>query len=154
MLTMRFLMTIIIFLIFFSFAGIGVYVVGPDLSAERFVLEATEKLKDSGQMEKIVEYVENDPQMIQYIEKNEISEQQQAPEQSQSQQPLPFETTEDAANTLVKKVGFTKLVKMKSQVEKGTISTEDVIDKLEEDLTEDELLALKVIVLKELSKQQ
>ncbi|ANU28023.1 hypothetical protein [Planococcus versutus] len=151
---MRFLMTIIIFLIFFSFAGIGVYVVGPDLSAERFVLEATEKLKDSGQMEKIVEYVENDPQMIQYIEKAEISEQQQAPEKSQSQQSLPFQTTEDAANTLVKKVGFTKLVKMKSQVEKGTMSTEDVIDKLEEELTEDELLALKVIVLKELSKQQ
>lgn len=154
---MRFLMTIIIFLIFFSFAGIGVYVVGPDLSAERFVLEATEKLKDSGQMEKIVEYVENDPQMIQYIEKSEIAEQQvpeQSQQQSQSQQSLPFQTTEDAANTLVKKVGFTNLVKMKSQVEKGTMSTEDVIDKLEEELTEDELLALKVIVLKELYKQQ
>ncbi|MCH4825070.1 hypothetical protein [Planococcus halocryophilus] len=149
---MRFLMTIIIFLIFFSFAGIGVYVIGPDLSAERFVLETTEKLKDSGQMEKVVEYVENDPQMINYIEEIRVSDQQQ--EQTNTNETLPFKTTEDAAQTLVKKVGIKNLVNMKSEVEDGTMSPEEVIKKLEEDLSEEELLALKVIILKEFSKQQ
>lgn len=149
---MRFLMTIIIFLIFFSFAGIGVYVIGPDLSAERFVLETTEKLKDSGQMEKVVEYVENDPQMINYIEEIRVSDQQQ--EQTNTNETLPFKTTEDAAQTLVKKVGIKNLVNMKSEVEDGTMSPEEVIKKLEEDLNEEELLALKVIILKEFSKQQ
>lgn len=149
---MRFLMTIIIFLIFFSFAGIGVYVIGPDLSAERFVLETTAKLKDSGQMEKVVEYVANDPQMINYIEEIRVSDQQQ--EQTNTNETLPFKTTEDAAQTLVKKVGIKNLVNMKSEVEDGTMSPEEVIKKLEEDLSEEELLALKVIILKEFSKQQ
>lgn len=148
---MRFLMTIIIFLIIFSFAGIGVYVIGPDLSAERFVIEATEKLKDSGQMEKIVEYVENDPQLVHYIEKAQISEQHQS---APTEKPLPFETTGDAAHTLVKKVGLKDLANMKSAVENGSMTTEEVLMKLEEDLSEEELLALKVIVLKEFSKQQ
>lgn len=143
---MRFLMIIIIFLIFFSFAGIGAYVVGPDFSVDRFVAKATEDLRDNGQMEKIVEYVENDPQMLEYIEEAQIAEQQS--------QPLPFQTTEDAAGTVIKKVGLTDLAKMKSGVEDGTMSADEVIQKLEEDLNEEELLALKVIVFKELYKQQ
>ncbi|ANU13446.1 hypothetical protein B481_1974 [Planococcus halocryophilus Or1] len=149
---MRFLKIIIIFLIFFSFAGIGVYVIGPDLSAERFVLETTEKLKDSGQMEKVVEYVENDPQTINYIEAVQVSEQQEQAHTTNKN--LPFETPEDAAQTLVEKVGIKNLIKMKSEVGDGTMSPEEVIKKLEEDLNEEELLALKLIILKEFSKQQ
>ncbi|AIY05808.1 hypothetical protein Plano_1843 [Planococcus sp. PAMC 21323] len=147
---MRFLMTIIVFLIFFSFAGIGVYVIGPDLSAERLVLETTEKLKNSDQMDKVLEYVENDPQTINYIEAAQTSENQKHNDASSS---LAFETTEDAAQTLVKKVGIKNLVNMKSKVEDGTMSPEQIIQKLEEDLNEEEMLALKVIILKEFSKQ-
>ncbi|TWT07564.1 hypothetical protein FQV26_07050 [Planococcus sp. CPCC 101016] len=143
---MRFLMSIIIFLIFFSFAGIGVYIVGPDLSTDRLVAEATEKLRSNGQMEKVVEYVENDPQMLEYIEEARVAE-----EESQA---LPFQTTGDAAGTVIKKVGITDLAKMKSGVEDGTMSAEEVIKKLEEDLNEEELLALKVIIYKEMYKQQ
>lgn len=143
---MRFLMTIIVFLIFFSFAGIGVYIVGPDLSADRFVAEATEELRNNGQMEKIVEYVENDPQMLEYIEEAQVAEQES--------ETLPFQTTGDAAGTVIKKVGITDLAKMKSGVEDGSMSADEVIRKLEEDLNEEELLALKVIVYKELYKQQ
>lgn len=143
---MRFLMSIIIFLIFFSFAGIGLYVVGPDLSADRFVAEATEELRNNGQMEKVVEYVENDPQMLEYVEEAKIAE-----EESRT---LPFETTGDAAGTVIKKVGITDLVKMKSGIEDGTMTADEVIQNLEEDLNEEELLALKVIVYKELYKQQ
>ena len=143
---MRFLMTIIIFLIFFSFAGIGVYVVGPDLSADRLVAKATEELRNNGQMEKIVEYVENDPQMLEYIEEAQVAEQQS--------EPLPFETTGDAAGTVIKKVGITDLAKMKSGIEDGSMSADEVIQQLEKDLDEEELLALKVLVFKELYKQQ
>ncbi|WP_298828325.1 hypothetical protein [uncultured Planococcus sp.] len=139
-------MTIIIFLIFFSFAGIGIYVIGPDFSADRLVAEATEELRNSGQMEKIVEYVENDPQMLEYIEEAQVAE--------QKSETLPFQTTGDAAGTVIKKVGITDLAKMKSGVEDGSMSADEVIQKLEEDLNEEELLALKVIVYKELYKQQ
>ncbi|MBT2570145.1 hypothetical protein [Planococcus sp. ISL-110] len=143
---MRFLMTILIFLILFSFVGIGVYVVGPDFSADRLVAGATEELRNNGKMEKIVEYVENDPQMLEYIEQAQVAEQES--------EALPFQTTADAAGTVIKKVGITDLAKMKSGVEDGTMSPEEVIQKLEEDLTEEELLALKVIAYKELYKQQ
>lgn len=143
---MRFLMTIIIFLIFFSLAGIGAYVVGPDFSADRLVAEATEELRSNGQMEKVVKYVENDPQMLEFVE--------EAKEAEEESQPLPFQTAGDAAGTVIKKVGITDLAKMKSGVEEGTMSAEEVIHILEEDLNEEELLALKVIVYKELYKQQ
>lgn len=143
---MRFLMTILIFLIFFSFAGIGAYVVGPDFSADRLVAEATEELRDSGQMEKIVEYVESDPQMMEYIEEAQVAEQES--------EALPFETSGDAAGTVIKKVGITDLAKMKSGIEDGTMSAEQVIQELEEDLNEEEMLALKVLMYQELYKQQ
>ncbi|ANU10596.1 hypothetical protein A1A1_08991 [Planococcus antarcticus DSM 14505] len=143
---MRFLMAIIIFLIFFSFGGIGVYVIGPDLSTDHFVAEATEKLRDSGQMEKIVEYVENDPEMLEYVEEAQVAEQES--------KALPFKTSGDAAGTVIKKVGISNLAKMKSGIEDGTMSAEQVIQELEEDLSEEEMLALKVIMYKELYKQQ
>lgn len=143
---MRFLKTIIVFLIFFSFAGIGVYVIGPDLSADRLVAEATKELRNNGQMEKIVEYVENDPQMLEYIEEARVAEQES--------KPLPFKTTGEATGTVIKKVGITDLAKMKSGVEDGSMSADEVIKKLEEDLNEEEMLALKVIISQELYKQQ
>ena len=143
---MRFLMSIIIFLIFFSFAGIGVYIVGPDFSTDRLVTDATEKLRSSGQMVKVVEYVESDPKMLEYIEEARVAE--------EDNEALPFQTTGDAAGTVIKKVGIRDLAKMKSGVEDGTMSAEEVIKKLEEDLNEEELLALKVIVYKELYNQQ
>lgn len=143
---MRFLMSIIIFLIFFSFAGIGTYIIGPDLSTDRLVAKATEELRNNGQMEKVVEYVESDPQMLEYVEQAKTAEEESVP--------LPFETTGDAAGTVIKKVGVADLAKMKSGIEDGTMSADEVIQKLEEDLNEEELLALKVIVYKELYKQQ
>jgi len=97
-------------------------------------------------MEKIVEYVENDPQMLEYIEEAQVAEQQS--------EPLPFETTGDAAGTVIKKVGITDLAKMKSGIEDGSMSADEVIQQLEKDLDEEELLALKVLVFKELYKQQ
>ncbi|MGE6370695.1 hypothetical protein ACQKDD_13210 [Planococcus kocurii] len=143
---MRFLMTIIIFLIFFSVAGIGAYVIGPDFSADRMVAEVTKEMRNNGQMEKITEYVESDPKMLEYIEQVEVAEQQD--------QPLPFQTAGDAAGTVIKKVGITDLAKMKSGIENGTMSVDEVIQTLEQDLNEEELLALKVIAYKELYKQQ
>ncbi|AQU79694.1 MULTISPECIES: hypothetical protein [Planococcus] len=143
---MRFLMTIIIFLIFFSVAGIGAYVIGPDFSADRMVAEVTKEMRNNGQMEKVIEYVESDPKMLEYIEQVEVAEQQD--------QPLPFQTAGDAAGTVIKKVGITDLAKMKSGIEDGTMSVDEVIQTLEQDLNEEELLALKVIAYKELYKQQ
>ncbi|ALS78326.1 hypothetical protein AUO94_06490 [Planococcus kocurii] len=143
---MRFLMTIIIFLIFFSVAGIGAYVIGPDFSADRMVAEVTKEMRNNGQMEKVIEYVESDPKMLEYIEQVEVAEQQD--------QPLPFQTAGDAAGTVIKKVGITDLAKMKSGIENGTMSVDEVIQTLEQDLNEEELLALKVIAYKELYKQQ
>ena len=84
--------------------------------------------------------------MLEYIEEAQVAEQES--------ETLPFQTTGDAAGTVIKKVGITDLAKMKSGVEDGSMSADEVIRKLEEDLNEEELLALKVIVYKELYKQQ
>jgi len=64
-------------------------------------------------------------------------------------QELAFETKEDAANTVIKKVGFRNLLKMKNAVENDTMSAPEVLAELEEDLNEEEMLALKVMIFKE-----
>jgi hypothetical protein len=66
---------------------------------------------------------------------------------------LPFTTKGEATRVLVKKVGVTKLQDLQAKVRNGTASKEEVLQVLNEDLTEEEMLALKVIAYKEIYKK-
>jgi len=157
-------------------SGIALYAIGPNLSTEAVTQRALTQLEESGKMEEMVQYFESDPQVNQYmqqlqeqandlqgavIDKDGSSQEpedelvdsavenagngQAAPEG----QELAFETKEDAANTVIKKVGFRNLLKMKNAVENDTMSAPEVLAELEEDLNEEEMLALKVMIFKE-----
>lgn len=171
---MRFMNVIIVFLIAFSFAGIALYAVGPNLSSDAVAQKAFEELEQSGKMEEMVQQIEADPEVSRYME--EWQSQQEIPEESQGssmdeqfdegtidegdsievgppqapkEQELAFETKEDAASVMMEKVGFRNLLKMKNAVENDTMTTEQVMEELDDDLNEEEMLALKVMIFKE-----
>ena len=66
---------------------------------------------------------------------------------------LPFTTKEEATKVLIKKVGITQLNEIRQQAQEGTISKEEVLEEVQSKLSEEEILALKVIANKELYKQ-
>lgn len=171
---MRFMNVIIVFLIAFSFAGIALYAVGPNLSSDAVAQKAFEELEQSGKMEEMVQQIEADPEVSRYME--EWQSQQEIPEESQGSsmdeqfeegtidegdsieveppqapkdQDLAFETKEDAASVMMEKVGFRNLLKMKNAVENDTMTAEQVMEELDDDLNEEEMLALKVMIFKE-----
>lgn len=171
---MRFMNVIIVFLIAFSFAGIALYAVGPNLSSDAVAQKAFEELEQSGKMEEMVQQIEADPEVSRYME--EWQSQQEIPEESQGssmdeqfeegtidesdsievdppqapkEQELAFETKEDAASVMMEKVGFRNLLKMKNAVENDTMTAEQVMEELDDDLNEEEMLALKVMIFKE-----
>ena len=171
---MRFMNVIIVFLIAFSFGGITLYAVGPDLSSEAVAQKAFKELEQSGKMEEMIRQIEADPEVNRYMEElesqdvfsegspdNELEEQlvegnmdegdslETDPPQAPEEQGLAFDTKEDAASVMMEKVGFRNLLKMKNAVENDTMTAEQVMDELDEDLNEEEMLALKVMIFKE-----
>lgn len=140
---MKFIKYLIVFLIVLAAAGVGVYYVGTNMASEKLVEQAAGDLADSGQLEDIKAHVERDPQLSGYIEEAKTAD----------ESALPFKTTGQATRVLIQKVGVSELQKIKSGVENGTISQAEAIQKLETSLSEEEMLALKVIAYKELYKQ-
>ncbi|MBT2581984.1 hypothetical protein [Planococcus sp. ISL-109] len=173
---MRFLNVIVVFLIAFSLSGIALYAIGPNLSTEAVTQRALTQLEESGKMEEMVQYIESDPKVNQYMEQLETQANVQQDLQSGTNESadgtkeemlettaedagnrlnapedetLAFETKEDAAKTVIKKVGFRNLLKMKNAVENDTMTAPEVLKELEEDLNEEEMMALKVMIFKE-----
>lgn len=141
---MRFLKYLLIIAVILGAAGIGVYYVGTNIASEKIVEEATVELEDSGKIDEIKTYVENDPQLAGYIEEAKAAENSD----------LPIKTKGEATRVLIQKVGINELKTMQSEVQKGTMTQQEAIQKLETQLSEEEMLALKVLAYKELYKQQ
>lgn len=120
--------------------GYGVYYVGTNIASKKITDDLQAELHNSGQLDEVRAYIENDPALQRYLE-----EVRQADRDT-----LPFNTKEEATRVLIRKVGITDLLEMQSRVERGQMSQQEIINELESSLTEDELLALKVIAYKEL----
>jgi hypothetical protein len=120
-------------------AGFAVYYFGTNMASDKLMDTVTTKL-DQKQVEEIKQYVENDPELKQFVEESETVD----------ESTLPFHTKEEATRVLVNKVGITKLLDIQKQAQEGTISKEDVLADLQSKLSEEELMALKVIAYKEL----
>jgi hypothetical protein len=74
-------------------------------------------------------------------------------EETVNQEPLPFTTKEEATRVVIEKVGISELSDIQAKVQEGTLSKEEALQTLQENLTEEEITALKVIAYKELYKQ-
>jgi hypothetical protein len=123
--------------------GYGVYYFGTSIASEKLMDAVSTELENSGQIEEVKQYVESDPELEQFIKEAESVD----PEQ------LPFTTKAEATRVIIEKVGITKLSNIQAKVQEGTISKEEILQTFQENLTTEEITALKVIAYKELYKQ-
>ncbi|MDE5414333.1 hypothetical protein [Alkalihalobacterium chitinilyticum] len=97
-------------------------------------------LNDEEEYNKLI----NDPHiqnLIKEIDKDQVSNN------------LPFETKEDAMKTILREFSTSEINEVKDQALRGNVNTLDVLNKLQDRLTPDEVAAIQVILAKELQSQ-
>jgi hypothetical protein len=140
----KFLKVLLVFSLVLAVLGYSIYYVGTNIASEKISEQASTELKNTGQMDKIKSYVENNPELAGYMEEAKAADEKS----------LPFTTTGEATRVLIQKVGLSELNTIKNGVENGTMAPSEVVETLEAKLDEEELLALKVIAYKELYSKQ
>ena len=123
--------------------GYGIYYFGTNVASDKLLDSASTELENSGQINDLKAYIESDPELSRMIKEAE----------SADESTLPFTSKGEATRVLIKKVGITKLQEVQSQVQNGTASKDEVLQVLNEKLTDEEMLALQVIVYKEIYKE-
>lgn len=140
---MRFLKFLFITIIVLVILGYGVYHFGTKVASDKLIDTISTELENSGEIEEIKRSIESDPELMSFLEDAK----------SVDESKFPFQTKEEATKVLIKKVGITELNDIRKQVQEGTISKEEVLEEVQGKLTEEEILALKLIAYKELYDQ-
>lgn len=138
---LKFLLAIIIVV---GSLGYGVYYFGTAFASEKVMDVVSAKLEDSGQLEEVKQFVNNDPEIQKFIaEGADIDE-----------SGLPFTTKEEALRTLAPKFGLSELQNIQTKAKNGLSANEqqELLSTIEEKLTADEISALKLVIYKELNK--
>lgn len=123
--------------------GYGLYVFGTNTASEKIVDDYTANLEDSGQMNEVRTIIENDPELLAMMEEAKAAD----------PSTLPFTTKGEATRVLVNKLGVSKLKTLQAQAQSGEVSKEEILQVLQENLTEEEMLALQVIAYEEIFNQ-
>ncbi|MFS0574844.1 hypothetical protein AB1K83_04370 [Sporosarcina sp. 179-K 3D1 HS] len=135
---------LIVFVIMVIAIGSGVYYFGTKLIADQVMDQVAVELQNSGQLEAIKQEVHNDPQLKAFLDEGKNAQNAN----------LPFHTKEEAVRVLLKKFDMTEIQELQSKAATG-LSVEDkqeLLNKMESRLTEEEMLALKVLAYKELAQ--
>ena len=132
----------ILLVVFLILAGLGygLYYFGTNVASDKIMEVVSAELESSGELDAINELVANDYELQQFIEEGAMIDSSN----------LPFQSKEEAIRAIVKKLGVSELQNIASEVQAGTMSTEELMSIAESNLTEKEIQALKVIAYKEL----
>ncbi|MGE7674476.1 hypothetical protein ACQKMV_12975 [Lysinibacillus sp. NPDC094403] len=139
---MRFIKFLLIIVIILGVIGYGVYHYGMQFASDKVVDTISTELEKNGQMDEIKTTIERDPQLKSFMEEAKTADSSK----------LPFTTKEEATKVLIQKVGISELNNIRTKVQNGSMTKEQVIQEMEGKLTDEEIMALKVIVYKELYK--
>ena len=123
--------------------GYGLYVFGTNTASEKIVDDYKANLEDSGQMNDVRAMIESDPELLAMMEEAKAAD----------PSTLPFTTKGEATRVLVNKLGVSKLKNLQAKAQSGEASKEEILQVLQENLTEKEMLALQVIVYEEIYNQ-
>jgi hypothetical protein len=137
---MKIIKFLVVSLILLAGLGYAAFYFGTNIASEKIMNEVSTELQNSGEMERIKSSIENDPELKAFVEEAKSADTSK----------LPFTTKEEATRVLVKKVGVSELNNIRVQVQEGNASKEEVMQNLQGKLTEEEVLALKVIAYKEI----
>ncbi|MDI2589013.1 hypothetical protein OR571_18415 [Psychrobacillus sp. NEAU-3TGS] len=141
---MKFLKILFGFIVVIGIIGLAAYYFVPKLIADQVMEKVTVELEDSGQLENIKQEIKKDPQLQAFIEEGKNVDSSQ----------LPFQTKEEATRVLLKKFNISELQEIQAKAKDGMSAEEKqaLYDQFESKLTEEEMLALKALAYKELSK--
>ncbi|WP_404356419.1 hypothetical protein LG291_23075 [Cytobacillus firmus] len=137
---MKIIKFLVVALILLTGLGYAAFYFGTNIASEKIMNDVSTELQNSGEIERLKATIENDPELRAFVEEAEAADTSK----------LPFTTKEEATRVLVKKVGVTELNNIRVQVQEGTASKEEIMQNLQGKLTEEEVLALKVLAYKEL----
>lgn len=131
--------------VIFAALGFGIYYYGTKMVSDKVMDQVATQLENSGEIEKIKQQINSDPELQKFVSEG-------ANVDSSS---LPFETKEEATRELVKKFSVSELKDIQSSVQGGLTAERkrELLNTLESKLTEEEMMALKVLAYKELNKQ-
>lgn len=141
---MKFLKYLLIILILVGGVGYGVFYLGTNIVSDKVMDAVYVELENSGQLDEIKQMVNSNPEIKQFVEDGENVDESK----------LPFKTKEQATRAIIQKVGIGELKDLQSKYQNGMSNTEmkEVLSGIEGKLTEQEILALKVLAYKELNK--
>lgn len=124
--------------------GFGVYYFGTNIASDKVLAVITDQLESSGQIEELKKQIEKDPELTKFVEEGANVDESH----------LPFTTKEQATRALVSKFSVSEISDIQAKVEGGLTPEvqQELLRKVESKLTEEEILALKVIAYKELNR--
>lgn len=123
--------------------GYGLYYFGTNFLAEKAVDEMNSKLESSQHLENMKQFIASSPELQQFIDEGATI----------TQENLPFHTKEEAVRELMTKFNLSEMKEMQEIITDG-ITVEDqkeLLDKVENKLSTDELNALKVLLYNEMN---
>lgn len=126
---------------FFIVIGVTGYLYTMDYASEKAMNEISKELtSDEGEINKLLE----DPEIRKYIETGEVAKKN-----------LPFTTKKEAVSFISDRYSIQELASIREKVSKGLNEKEKlaVYEKLLEKVTDEELMALKVVALNEVKKK-
>lgn len=141
---MKLLKILLLIVLIIGGAGYGIDYVGTNIASDKIMNVVTAELENSGQINEIKKMVADDPELMRFIEEGANVEESN----------LPFTTKEQATRVLIKKIGFSELQVIQSNAQNGMTNDEiqELLKDIEGKLTDEEILALKVIAYKEFLK--
>lgn len=137
---MKLLKVLFVTVVILALLAVGAFYVGTKIVSDKVMEQVSNQLENSGEMDHIKEKVKNDPELQKFIAEGANADSEN----------LPFQTKEEATRQLVKKFNVSELRDMQADLQKG--NKQEVLNKLEGKLTDEELLALKVLAYKELNQ--
>ncbi|MFJ7935903.1 hypothetical protein [Sporosarcina sp. NPDC096371] len=140
---MKFLKVLFATVIIIGVVGFAIYYFGTKMIADQVMDQVAAELNDSGQLESIKQEIKNDPQLQTFIEEGK----------NVDSSTLPFQTKEQAVRALVKKFSVGELQELQSKAQSGlsAVEKQQLLNDIENKLTDEEMLALKVLAYKELA---
>ncbi|MGF2618052.1 hypothetical protein FZC84_22505 [Rossellomorea vietnamensis] len=140
---MKILKVLVFVAIFLGVAGYAVYHFGTNMASDKIADYVNEEAANSGQLEEAKRQITANPELQEFL--NEGVE-------NVDESTLVYQTKEEAINGVIKKVGISELMNLQSKVSDGVTQEEqsEILAILEEKMSEEEILALKVLVNEEL----
>ena len=141
---MKFIRRFVITIIVVIALGVGLYYFGTNLIADKMMTQVSDELATSGQLEQIKKEVATNPELQSFIEEGK----------NVDSKTLPFQTKEQATRLLIKKFSINEIADIQQKAQSGMSTDEQQqwLFEIQSRLTEEELLALKVLAYKELMK--